>query len=164
MEGRDGGAAERLRNLSIELVGLPPEARAALDDALARIGTAFEGHTVVPPPHQAEEDGCVITDARGLIVEANRAAGVLLRTRPEFLVGMPFPFFLAEGHWRAVYSVLNRARDGKPEPICGWRVRLRPVRRGEEAIALVTMVPAPEEGGPRRLRWVLRDGGAVAWA
>src|SRR6266516_1738965 len=53
-------------------------------------------------------DGYLLTDQAGVIEEVNREATELLQSRKEFLLGKPFPLYLAEGQWPAVYSVLNR--------------------------------------------------------
>src|SRR5262249_13831110 len=165
MEGQRPSAADRLRELSPGLMArLSPEARAVLGPALLRIEAKFDGRASAPMADAADADGDVITDGGGLISGANKAAAKLLGAHPDFLVGMPFPFFLAEHHWRAVYALLNRARAGQAEPVHGWRVRIRQDRRGTEAYALLTVAPIMAEAGPPGLCWVLRDGGAVAWA
>lgn len=156
------GPWEELRGLGEELAArLPHLPRPAIDAALAHFEAALIGRAAYP---LHESDGQFITDGRGIILEANAAAAAALQTRAHFLVGKPFTFFLAEGHWQAAYALLNRARTRAPEAVRDWRVQLRPVRRGVRAFALLTMVPTAPAGGPPRLRWLLSTADAGNWA
>jgi two-component system sensor histidine kinase UhpB len=54
----------------------------------------------------------MLTDGNGLLVRANRAAAVLLRSAPEFLPGKPLGLFLAAGSRPRFYRALAQLREG----------------------------------------------------
>src|SRR5439155_18924593 len=83
--------------------------------------------------------------------------------RPEFLLGKPFPLYLAERHWPAVYSLLGQAR-GPAAAVQDWRVRLRRAQGGEGDLLAVTMLPFAEADQSVRLRWLLRDASRADFA
>ncbi len=97
-------------------------------------------------------DGCLLTDLRGIVLEANQAAGALLATSPEALRGQ---------------SVTGRVAPQDRETLRGQLVHtleigqaeVREVRfllgQGEPIPVLVTVAPAG--GRPPRLRWLLQD-------
>jgi PAS domain S-box-containing protein len=100
--------------------------------------------------------GYLVTDAKGIILEANEVASDLLQSRKEFLKGKPFAFLLAEGDRRAFYDRLTQLREhGASDE--AWEARLR-TRRGEqrEVLLAVNVIPA-REGQPVGLRWLLQD-------
>src|SRR4051794_34548136 len=53
-------------------------------------------------------DAAVVTDPRGVILEANHAAAFLLSCRKEFLGGKPLGLFVANGHRAGFYDCLAR--------------------------------------------------------
>src|SRR5437867_1586716 len=73
-------AEEELRQQSDELVA----ARAAIEAEKQRYQELY----------QFAPDGYLVTDASGMIREANRVAGAMLDVAPEFLVGKPMANFL----------------------------------------------------------------------
>jgi PAS domain S-box-containing protein len=101
-------------------------------------------------------DGLLVTDKVGVIVEADQTAADILRTRKEYLLGKPLPFFLAEGCWRDVYSLLARVRH-HPEMMRDWRLRLRPRRDRDTVFVSVSMVPVMKDDQTLKLRWWVAD-------
>jgi PAS domain S-box-containing protein len=101
-------------------------------------------------------DGYVLTDAQGVIREANRAAAALLETPREFLAGKPLPFFVAEG-WRAsLYDYLSGARRRGPS-VESWETLLR-LPKGQTRPCAVTVVAAAGDAGwTAGCLWTLRD-------
>jgi len=101
-------------------------------------------------------DGFLITDAHGIIHNANLGAAHLLGTRKEFLLGKPFPLFLAEG-LQTFYQTFARLIRGQ-EMTRQWQVVLRPVRGEPLPVALHAAAIRPlADGGPAEFRWLLRD-------
>jgi PAS domain S-box-containing protein len=101
-------------------------------------------------------DGYLMTDAEGIIREANRAAVTLLHTPRRFLVGKPLLLFVAKEESRAFHSLLIqvcRAKRRMPE----WEVRLRPRHEAPFDAALTVAAVHSPEGKPVALCWLLRD-------
>ena len=96
----------------------------------------------------------VVTDDRGIILEANHAASALLRCPKEFLVGKPLGLFVADGHRPRFYQGLTRILGAGGSNEFETRVGLRGEFRD------VAMRAAVVEGEASRLpafRWLVRD-------
>ena len=99
-------------------------------------------------------DGYLVTDVRGTIQEANRAAAELFGIETHFLVGKPLPSYLDSDTRRDFRHKLAEldARD----PLDGWEVRLR-TRTQEEPVVLLKVGSIVKDGRRVGLRWLLRD-------
>ncbi len=93
----------------------------------------------------------LVTDAGGMVEEANLAAGELFNRSRSTLVGKPLPVLIAP-------EDRPRFRDLLRE------LRIRPERREAELqmgpagrTVVLTVEPDERPGSPLRLRWVLRD-------
>lgn len=99
-------------------------------------------------------DPCLVTDASGVVREANQAAAELLGARAESLAGKPLAVFVVEEDRR---DFRDRILDG----IAGdetetWELRLRP--RGTLPVRVKARISAVREPGVNTtLLWVLRD-------
>lgn len=111
-------------------------------------------------------DGYLVTNAQGIIQEANRAAAYLLRVRPEYLVGKPLAIYVAENERRAFHSFLSRLQ--KEEKMLGWETNLQPRGGGLVPVTMIVGTvreaapgsPGGSNGEPGRLsglRWMLHD-------
>ena len=74
-------------------------------------------------------DGYLVTDAAGVIQEANQAAATLLKVKQQVMVGLPLVMFVAEQGHEAFEQELKRSRQ---VDIKDWELRLMP--RDAEAI------------------------------
>ncbi|KAM3099589.1 PAS domain-containing sensor histidine kinase [Phormidesmis sp. 146-35] len=100
-------------------------------------------------------DGYLITDRFGAIREANRAAAILLKINPDYLLGKPIVNFVPEANRRAFRNILgelpilNRVQE--------WEVPLqnREHTRFEAAITVETV--RDPRGEVLGLRWLIRD-------
>ncbi len=100
-------------------------------------------------------DGYLVTDARGVILEANHAAAGLLQTPREFLPGKPLPFFVAPGGRPEFYRRLAQLAAASAAAV--WEVEFRHAA-GESRWLALTALPAPAHPElPAALRWLLRD-------
>jgi PAS domain S-box-containing protein len=99
-------------------------------------------------------DGYLVTDAQGVIQEANHAAAALLQTPREFLPGKPLAFFVDAKGWLAFYNRLQRLGRGYATE--HWETRLRPPRAGPRDVAIAVAVIS-DDGRPSGFRWLLRD-------
>ena len=101
-------------------------------------------------------DAHLVTDAHGIVLDANGPATQLLQCAREFVVGKPLGLFVAQPDRAAFYDSLTRL------PGFGMvdTLELRVGRRGAEprdVIALAVAVGEPAGGRPIAYRWVLRD-------
>lgn len=133
---------EELRQQNEELIA----ARQAVEAERQRYQELFE----------FAPDGYLVTDAQGVIREANLAAATLLCVRQHRLVGKPFIVFLAEDERKTLRWYLTQLQQWT-QPLREWEVHLRP--HGSVAFpAAVTIAPV---WNPQRtivaLRWLLRD-------
>jgi len=98
----------------------------------------------------------LVSDAHGVVTEANQAAGLLLHCAPTDLVGKPLVGFVDLNQRRffrlELLRLLQSATAGE------WQVRL--VRgNGERSEAVCRVVPlySPGAGAPVALRWLLQE-------
>jgi len=100
-------------------------------------------------------DGYLVTDAEGVIQEANHAAATLLNAKQQLLVGLPLVVFVAEKERRSFHSELTRLRQ--VDRVKDWEVSLIP--RDGQAIdaALSVALVRNQSGDPVALRWLLHD-------
>lgn len=100
-------------------------------------------------------DGYLVTDLRGTILEANRAASQLLNLRAELLLGKPLISFVPVEARRLFRNLLMRLRSG--EAVQEVELPLRP--RGKEPFpaALAAGAMLGPDGQPAGLRWLVRD-------
>ena len=101
------------------------------------------------------EEGCLVTDAAGVIREANQAAADMLQARREFLVGKPLGLFVTEEFRPAFYGRLARRRhlDGAEM----FQTRLSRGRGGRADVVVTLSSGDWEEHGTACYRWLLRD-------
>jgi PAS domain S-box-containing protein len=109
-------------------------------------------------------EGYIVTDAEGVIRDANRAIAEMLGVQAWFLVGKPLAAFVQDADLRAFRAELNAlrqsgARSGEAEssPMLNMELRLRP-RGGEPMEVLISYIGVPDATGEiRAIRWMLRD-------
>jgi PAS domain S-box-containing protein len=136
-------ANEELQQQNKELAA----ARSALDTERRRYQDLFD----------FAPDGYLVTDPKGIIQEANRAAAALLGAEPRFLAGKPLVAFARGEDGRLLSEYLARlgART-TPEPL-RLQLSLHP-RQGEPFVAVLTTAPVHDaEGRLQGLRWLVRD-------
>lgn len=95
----------------------------------------------------------IVTDARGVIREGNKAAARLLNTSPQFLVNHPIASFISQEERPSIRGLI----DGSVEQTQEWDVQMRP-RNAAAFAAALTMTPMTDaRGAVQALRWHLRD-------
>jgi PAS domain S-box-containing protein len=104
-------------------------------------------------------DAYIVSDAEGLIREANIAAVHLFDARHDRLIGSSLASFISGPERRAFRSMLGRLATGeKPPGVDGeWTLRIR--QRGSDSLeAACTVAPVHDSHGNLiSLRWILRD-------
>ncbi len=143
-----GTASEELQ-VAIEELRQQNEELVATNQALAEERQRYQDLFDFAP------DAYLVTDAQGIIREANRAASTLLNLSPKYLVGKPLLVFLAEEESQIFCSRLKQLHQ--LDRLQNWQVRLRP-RKGEPFDAVMTLNSVRNhEGQPVVLRWLLRN-------
>ena len=96
----------------------------------------------------------LVTDTRGVILEANHAAAALLLWPKSFLIGKPLPLFADEGHRQRFYDSLGRLVPEAGSDAFDSRIG----RRNDPREVEVRVVVIEREGAePAVLRWLIRD-------
>jgi PAS domain S-box-containing protein len=140
-------ALEELR-VSEEEMRVQSEMLSDVQQALEAERARYRGFfTHLPGP-------CLVTDAAGVVREANPAAAELLGTRAEALAGKPLAVFVADEDRR---DFRNRILEGvRADELAEWEVRLRP--RGTLAVRVNARVSVMREPlGRTILIWAFRD-------
>ena len=99
-------------------------------------------------------DAYLVTDAQGVIQEANYACTTLLKWQ-QILVGKPLIAFVAKRERLSFHSKLTRLQQ--VDGVKDWEVRLCPADGEPIDSALNVAVVRNQEGKPVALRWLLRD-------
>jgi hypothetical protein len=101
-------------------------------------------------------DGQLVTDAKGVVLEANRAAAVILRCPKQFLVGKPLGLFVTAGGRHRFYECLTRLNGGVDYDEFETTVG----RRKERRDVMMWASTAQEQAGVRRtIRWTSPSAG-----
>lgn len=99
--------------------------------------------------------GYLVTDAAGVIEEANQTAGKLLKVRSDRLIGKPLVVYVNESSRHDFLTKLLQLRSGKS--VEEWEVEIQP-RDGEAFPTICTVLPVLDYSGRVEcLRWHLRD-------
>jgi PAS domain S-box-containing protein len=99
-------------------------------------------------------DGYLVTDLAGIIVDANHAAVLLLRTRKGFLCDKPLPLLVCADRRADFYALLIRLQQGGV--VRDWYAKLQPSRRHSVEVWLGATAIVDEEGRVSGIRWLLR--------
>ncbi|WP_375515417.1 ATP-binding protein [uncultured Nostoc sp.] len=105
-------------------------------------------------------DAYFVTDAKGLIQEANSAATTLLNISKSFLLGKLLGIYVLEKEIIAFHLKLTHLRDHAKIPdwkIQEWEVNLRPHNRTPIITAVKVVAVRNQQGKLVGLRWLLRD-------
>lgn len=104
-------------------------------------------------------DGYLVTDAHGIILEANHAAGLLFDLAADWLVGKPVAVFVAEESKREFLSELAKlergdaVRDGVQE----WQLALQPWGGVPFVGSIRTAIARDATGQVTGIRFLVRD-------
>ena len=100
-------------------------------------------------------DGYLVTDALGMIEEANQAAETLLGVMPGTLVGKPLIVYIAQEDRPAFRTQLTRLRAQTRG--LNWELVLHPTSGRTFPAELTVAVSQGAPGTPPMLHWLLRD-------
>jgi PAS domain S-box-containing protein len=102
-------------------------------------------------------DGYLITDQRGMIQQANRAAATLLNTDQQHLTRLPLTAFVVKADVPALLNYLRRLRYSQQGELHEWDLRIQP-QHAEPFDAWLRVAPIfNRTGHVLGARWLLRD-------
>jgi PAS domain S-box-containing protein len=99
--------------------------------------------------------GYLMTDASGVVREANRGAATILSVQRDSLVGKPVQGYVAEEDRKAFRSQLARLR--KASRLQDWEVHLLPQKGGPLPAVISIQTVRDGEGKRVGLCWLIRD-------
>jgi PAS domain S-box-containing protein len=103
-------------------------------------------------------DAYFLTDANGVIREANHAVSSLVGFARRYVINKPLSAFVASGDQHDFQTRLLRMQTSGVTGVQEWEQRLRPRRRDHELVAAVRVGPIRDRQGRLiGLRWMLRD-------
>jgi PAS domain S-box-containing protein len=155
-------AAEILESFSTSLEELQlagAELRRQNEEQLASRRQLEAAHRHYQDLFEFAPDGYLITDAEGIIREANRAAGELLAVLPRHLIGQPLVLFIAPKDRKLFHSRLTRLHEEwqQPQATAEWEVEIRSRARRSFPAALTMAPVCDDKGRLASMRWLLRD-------
>lgn len=106
---------------------------------------------------QVSTDGCLITDAGGVIQQANPTATTLLNESEDSLKGNPLVRFLASDDQQAFQTCLTQLRDSRGPKVKEWEVLVQPTNRPAFTAILAGVAVGDGESRLAGLLWELRD-------
>jgi PAS domain S-box-containing protein len=146
---------EELQSSLEELQVLDEELRVQNEDlAAARLDSEREARRYGELFNFAP-DGYLVTDSRGVIQEANRAAAVLLSADQQRLVGLPLSAFVASRDIKAFMNGLTRLL--RTREIYEWELAFEPQGGRPFPAAVSVAMAVDERRGLTTLRWLIRD-------
>ena len=101
-------------------------------------------------------DGYVVTDSKGTVQEANRAAAKLLGLRADYLIGKPLTVFVAKEEYHPFHTLMARVRNEDEGQRIEAELVLTP-RDGASFPVSVSVAASPSDGHGGALRWLLSD-------
>ena len=111
---------------------------------------------------EGSPDGYLVTDAGGIIREANPAAAIMLGVQERFLLHKPLVTFLAASRRADFRMIISSIRRSDPLDIHEWDIV---PRSGMPLQAAITISPERDPSGRViSIRWLLRDVSVQAMA
>lgn len=146
-----GELYDALKNLEL--------AQEALNQKNQELATARE---LVQVERQRYQDLCellpnpyLVTDRKGIIVEANHAAATVLNVPQRFLIGKPLPCFISKEERRVFLAELSKLHQSNQRQ--EWDVHLCP-RQGDSIDATLVVTNVHDEEGRRiALGWLVGE-------
>jgi PAS domain S-box-containing protein len=129
-----------------------------LNRRLTQTGQALEAeHRRYLELFEFAPDGYLVTDAKGVIQEANRAARALLKARGKGLAGRLLQLYIEEGQRAAFGAQILRLERGSDERMPAGTYRFKPASGAYLDVQLSVAATRAQKGGVTRLRWLMRD-------
>ena len=158
LQAETAGLAEDVEKMAVmieELRVAEEELRVQNEElALARQAVEAE-HARYHELFECAPDGYMVTDAAGVIREANRAASAMLNVPRHGLLGKPFALYVAGVDRDAFRVHLSQIQSEKA--FKDWEIRLKPRERPPLPVALNISIAESQSQSGIQIRWLLRD-------
>jgi PAS domain S-box-containing protein len=146
-------------NIAIEELRVADEEIRAQAEQLASANDAIEDQRYrYEEMFEFAPDGYVITDANGLIEEANQAAAQLLGVNQRLLMGKPLIAFIPSedrhSYWKRLGMLDKQAQAEE------FDIRIRPRKREALEVAATVCIVRDRRGRTSGRRWLMRDARA----
>ena len=102
-------------------------------------------------------DGYLVTNAEGIIVEANRVTAAMLRMSQNYLIGKPLALFIAADERQAFRRDLIQLKQIDRDRQQEWLICLQPRQEPPFEASLSVATTFDHDGNLTELRWLLRD-------
>ena len=167
---KDGVSAEPLLDESLAEMSVMLEELRVSDEELREQGEELReqseelaaAHSIIDRERRRYQqlfnlapDAYLATDMEGVIREANRAAGRLLRVDPSALAGKPLVVFVPDEDRRAFRSQFRKRLDGGPT--LEWELRIQPRGSAPLEVAITTTAALGPQDETIGLLWLIRD-------
>lgn len=105
-------------------------------------------------------DGYLVTDAKGMIQQANVASAALLGVAQEYLAGKPLAIFFAPEHRSVIHTTVDGLKDPQRQdnsPLQTWETQICPRGGSPLEVGITLSCTRQTDGTILRLLWQLRD-------
>jgi diguanylate cyclase (GGDEF)-like protein/PAS domain S-box-containing protein len=105
-------------------------------------------------------DGYLVTNATGMIQEANIAIAAMLQVSQDYLIGKPLLLFIPESDRSAIRTTLSQLQHYTPSalpPIPTWETQLHPHHAPPIHVGVTLTCSYQASGKISHIRWLLRD-------
>lgn len=100
-------------------------------------------------------DGYVITDAHGVIREANKGASLLLNVHESELIGKPLVVYITGKEHAAFHTLISQLQTGAV--VAEQEIHLQPREKPSCPVSVTVSALLDPKGKTMTLRWLLRD-------
>jgi len=100
--------------------------------------------------------GYLVTDAKGIVQQVNRAAATLLHVRQNFLVGKPLVLFVVGKDRQFFRSQLSRVDSGRVDRLQDWEVRMELCEGAPFPVSITVSAVRDSQGKLVDLHWSLQ--------
>jgi PAS domain S-box-containing protein len=144
-----------LRQQNEDLTAIEGALRRQKDELLAARSVIEHERSRYLDLFESAPDGYVVTDAAGVILEANAAACRMLAFPMADLKGTSLSDFMSASDWTTHRNRLAALGAGGTLP--AWEVEVRPEQGGPFWAVVTTSVSPEGERGPHNIRWLIHD-------
>lgn len=149
-------ASESGLQQELEIIAAVFEDLLCLNQALSTTHQAVEAeHQRYQELFEFAPDAYLVTDRKGIIQEANRAAARMLNIKQQFLAGKSLDIYIVHSEKSTFYFELNQLQQGGG--VREWELCLQPPEREFVNVTVKVAARCNQDGKLVYLYWLLRD-------